>query len=312
MAVPGITNSEGAEASWGSSRVALAASNGFTGALRALARTASRSRCSPAPAPAWSATTTIRASCTAAISSRPRRSAGAPAERTVRRLNPRKIETDEAAGRLRPARRRAACCATCRAPSTAPSIARGTSFLKARWASASSPRPSPSSTTRSASAACRSKPVDGEGIAPKRRAIIEKGVLTTWLLDLRSARQLKLKSTGHAARGTTSPPSPSLDQPLHGAGQDDARGADRRHQGRALRDRVHRHGRQQRHRRLQPRCRRLPHRERQARPIRSARSRSPAACCEMFQRIVAADDLEFRYGVDAPTLMIDGMTIAGL
>jgi PmbA protein len=32
----------------------------------------------------------------------------------------------------------------------------------------------------------------------------------------------------------------------------------------------------------------------------------------MFQRITAADDLEFRYGVDAPTLVIDAMTVAGL
>ena len=34
-------------------------------------------------------------------------------------------------------------------------------------------------------------------------------MLTTWLLDLRSARQLGLKTTGHASRGTSSPPSPS-------------------------------------------------------------------------------------------------------
>ena len=34
-------------------------------------------------------------------------------------------------------------------------------------------------------------------------------MLTTWLLDLRSARQLGLKSTGHAARGTSGPPSPA-------------------------------------------------------------------------------------------------------
>src|SRR6202008_598873 len=55
----------------------------------------------------------------------------------------------------------------------------------------------------------RSKPFDAEGIANRRRAIIEKGVLTTWLLDLRSARQLGLKTTGHAARGTSSPPGPA-------------------------------------------------------------------------------------------------------
>jgi PmbA protein len=55
----------------------------------------------------------------------------------------------------------------------------------------------------------RSKPFDGEGVANKKRALIEDGVLTTWLLDSRSARQLGLVTTGHAARGTSSPPSPS-------------------------------------------------------------------------------------------------------
>src|SRR5262249_39052861 len=55
----------------------------------------------------------------------------------------------------------------------------------------------------------RSKPFDGEGVANQRRAIIEDGVLTTWLLDLRSGRQLHLPSTGHAARGTGGPPGPA-------------------------------------------------------------------------------------------------------
>jgi PmbA protein len=31
----------------------------------------------------------------------------------------------------------------------------------------------------------------------------------------------------------------------------------------------------------------------------------------MFQHVTPADDLEFRYGIDAPTLRIDGMTVAG-
>jgi PmbA protein len=32
---------------------------------------------------------------------------------------------------------------------------------------------------------------------------------------------------------------------------------------------------------------------------------------DMFQNLTPADDLEFRYGIDAPTLRIDGMTVAG-
>jgi PmbA protein len=32
---------------------------------------------------------------------------------------------------------------------------------------------------------------------------------------------------------------------------------------------------------------------------------------DMFMRLTPANDLEFRYGIDAPTLRIDGMTVAG-
>jgi PmbA protein len=43
----------------------------------------------------------------------------------------------------------------------------------------------------------------------QRRTLIEKGVLTGWVLDLRSARQLGLSPTGNGARGLASPPSAS-------------------------------------------------------------------------------------------------------
>jgi len=55
-----------------------------------------------------------------------------------------------------------------------------------------------------------SKPFDGEGIAPTRRALVEQGILQGWTLDLGTARRLGLKSTGNASRGTASPPSPSV------------------------------------------------------------------------------------------------------
>ncbi len=51
---------------------------------------------------------------------------------------------------------------------------------------------------------------DGEGLPTQRRAIVEDGVLTGWTLDLATARKLGLQSTGNAARGTSSPPSPSV------------------------------------------------------------------------------------------------------
>ncbi|WP_306044352.1 TldD/PmbA family protein [Nioella sp. MMSF_3534] len=55
-----------------------------------------------------------------------------------------------------------------------------------------------------------SRPFDAEGLPTAERAIIDKGVLTGWTLDLATARKLGLQSTGNAARGTSSPPSPSV------------------------------------------------------------------------------------------------------
>ncbi len=54
-----------------------------------------------------------------------------------------------------------------------------------------------------------SRPFDAEGLATRRRAIVENGVLTGWTLDLSSARKLNMTSTGNAARGVSGPPSPS-------------------------------------------------------------------------------------------------------
>ena len=51
-----------------------------------------------------------------------------------------------------------------------------------------------------------SRPWDGEGVSVSRRAVIDKGVLTGWLLNCASAKQLELETTGHAYRGIGSPP----------------------------------------------------------------------------------------------------------
>jgi PmbA protein len=156
----------------------------------------------------------------------------------------------------------------------------------------------------------RSKPCDGEGVANRRRQIVEDGVLTTWILDLRSARQLGLETTGHAARGTGGPPSPSatnlwldggpvtvaelisdISQGLYvtelfgmgvnGVTGDYSRGAagfwiD----GGEIAFPVH--------------------------EVTIAGNLK-----DMFRNLTAANDLVFRYGIDAPTVRIDGLTIAG-
>lgn len=50
---------------------------------------------------------------------------------------------------------------------------------------------------------------DAEGLPTVRRAIVEDGILKTWTLDLATARKLGLQSTANAARGTSAPPSPA-------------------------------------------------------------------------------------------------------
>src|SRR3546814_10133598 len=55
----------------------------------------------------------------------------------------------------------------------------------------------------------RSRPFDGEGLPTRRSALIDKGVLTGWLLDSASARQLGLTPTGHATRGSGCAPGAS-------------------------------------------------------------------------------------------------------
>ena len=54
-----------------------------------------------------------------------------------------------------------------------------------------------------------SRPFDGEGLATAKRMIVQDGMLTGWTLDLATGRKLGLPSTANAARGTSSPPSPA-------------------------------------------------------------------------------------------------------
>lgn len=55
-----------------------------------------------------------------------------------------------------------------------------------------------------------SRKFDAEGLATKQRAIVDDGVLTGWTLDLATGRKLGMKSTANASRGTSAPPSPGL------------------------------------------------------------------------------------------------------
>jgi PmbA protein len=54
-----------------------------------------------------------------------------------------------------------------------------------------------------------SRPFDGEGLPTARRFLVENGVLKSWTLDLGTGRKLGMASTGNASRSTSAPPSPA-------------------------------------------------------------------------------------------------------
>ncbi|CAH0280866.1 TldD/PmbA family protein [Roseomonas sp. CECT 9278] len=207
LAVAGVTNSEGADAGWSRSEIALAASNGFAGGYVRTSHSISATALAGSGTGMerdydWSSTVhLVDLDDPVAIGRR-------AAEQAVRRLNPTRPRT----ARLPvvfDARVAGSLLGHLSGAINGAAVARGTSFLKDRMgdrvlAAGLVVRDDPLRPR-----GLRSRPFDGEGMPGAARAIIDDGVLTTWLLDWRSARQLGLASTGHASRGTGGPPGPA-------------------------------------------------------------------------------------------------------
>ncbi|HEY9568927.1 MAG TPA: metallopeptidase TldD-related protein, partial [Thalassobaculum sp.] len=205
-AVAGVTNSEGAEASWGVTDVALAASNGFAGSYRRSSVAISVSVVAGAGQKMerdYDYTAAVYDADLEAADVVGRRAG----ERAVARLNPRRPKTASLPVVYDPRAGRSILGHLASAINGA-AIARGTSFLKdsmdqALFAPGISVVDDPHRPR-----GFRSKPFDAEGLPTTRREMVEDGHLASWFLDLATARQLGLESTGHAARGAGSPPSP--------------------------------------------------------------------------------------------------------
>jgi len=156
----------------------------------------------------------------------------------------------------------------------------------------------------------RSRPFDGEGLPVSPLSIIDNGMLEAWLLDSASARQLGLSPTGHAARGVNGAPGVTtsnlfmqaghvpvstliediaqgvyvtelIGQGVNGVTGDYSRGA----------------------------AGFLIENGQITRPI--AEFTIAGNLKDMFRALVPANDLEFRQGINVPTLRVDGMTVAG-
>ena len=307
--VKGVTNSEGASAAWGRSQVAIAASNGFARAYESSGSSMSVSIIAGDSDSGMETDYDYTSAVYFADLKSPAevgRSAGARAVRKVggRKISSRKVPV------IFDARVARGMLSHFLGAINGASVARGTTFLKDAMGTKVFGPGINILEDPHRHRGLRSKPCDAEGLPNQARTSIDKGVLTTWILDLRSARQLNLTPTGHASRGTGSPPGASVTnvwleagamspaalmadikdglfvtdlvgQGVNGVTGDYSRGA----VGFWIEN------------------------GRITYPVHEVTIAGNLK--DMFKRIVPADDLELRYGIDAPTLRIDDMALAG-
>lgn len=305
-AVAGVSNSEGGGASHSRLRFALATSHGFAGGYGSSAHSLSASVIAGEGADMqrdydWhSARHAADLESPATIGAR----AGA---RAVARLNPGKAPTGKLPILFDP-RVGGSLVGHLVGAIGGPSIARRTSFLLDQL---DSELFDPAIIIRDEplrARGLRSRAFDGEGLPCAPRDIVVGGRLTGWLLDSASARQLDLIPTGHASRGggasgvavsnlhlaagSISPAAMMADiaegiyvteligQGVNPVTGDYSRGAS----GFVIRGGV------------------------LAEPV--AEFTIAGNLLDMYRALVAADDLDFRYATNVPTLRIDGMTVA--
>ncbi|PPR61893.1 MAG: Metalloprotease PmbA [Alphaproteobacteria bacterium MarineAlpha4_Bin2] len=306
--VLGVSNSEGAEASWSSSNVAIAASNGFAGAYRStghgfgVAVLAGEGTEMERDYESTSATFSEDLEAPEVVG----QTAG---QRAVARLKPRKVETQQVPVVFAP-RVANGLLRHLAAAVNGAAVGRGTSFLKDSMGERILPKGVHIIDDPHRKRGHRSKPFDAEGIPNDEIYLVKDGMLENWVLDLATARKLDLPSNGRASRGTSSPPSPGTTNLYMPASQispselivditegfyvtdlmgfginnvtgDYSRGAT----GFWIENGTISY------------------------PVSEVTIASNLK--NMFLNLTQADDLRFKYGTDAPTIRIESMTVAG-
>jgi PmbA protein len=308
-AVEGVTNSEGAEAGWSRANIAIAATNGFAQSYSMSSQSFSASVIA-GEGTGMETDYDYDSAVYGSDLKSPEEIGRSAGERTVERLNSRKVKSQQVPI-IYDKRVSSGMVRHLAGAINGASIARGTSFLKDSMGKAVFDSGISIIDDPHRVRGMRSRPFDGEGIANSRRALVKGGKLTTWVLDLASSRQLGLETTGHASRGTSSPPSPGstnvymengsasvaelmadiksglyitqmIGMGVNGVTGDYSRGAT----GFWIEN------------------------GELAYPVTEITVAGNLK--DMFLHLIPANDLEFKYGIDAPTLRIDGMTVAGL
>ena len=308
LAHPKITNSEGAAARWSRVRTTLVATNGFVGASARSTHSIGASVIAAANG-AMERDYEYRTVIRARDLPEPAEIGRTAAERAVARLNPRKSKSKPVPIVFDP-RVAGSMVRHLTSAISGPAVARGTTFLKDRLGEAIFASNVTVVDDPLRPDGLRSRAFDAEGVGTARRRLVDQGVLATWLLDCASARQLGLATTAHAVRDVSSAPSPAptnawiepgaatpdelindiseglyvtemLGMGVNMVTGDYSRGA----AGFWIEDGSI------------------------GWPVAEVTIAGNLA--DMFARLTPADDLDFRYGIDAPTLRIDGMTVAG-
>jgi PmbA protein len=307
--VEGITNSEGAGAGWGRSTTALATSHGFAGAYTSSSFSTS---CAVIGGTGehmerdYASHSARHLEDLDAAEDIGRRAG----ERTVKRLNPRKIESTKTNVVYHP-RVSASLLGHLSGAISGAAIARGTSFLRDEMGQQIMHQAITICDDPLRPRGLRSAGFDGEGVATQKLTPVENGVLQCWWLDSASARQLDLATNGRAARGVGGPPSPSatnlymqagpdsvetmlknigtglyvtelIGMGVNGVTGDYSRGAS----GFWIEN------------------------GEIAYPVSEVTIAGNLK--DMFMHMTPADDLQFRRGINAPTVVVEGMSLAGL
>ena len=306
--VAGITNSDGATAAWSANRLALAASNGLRGRLVRTRHSLSVNVLAGSGTLMQDGDAYRQATHRADLA--PPATVGREAgERAAARLGPRKIATARVPVVYEP-RAAASLLRHLAVAINGNAVASGRSFLKGSLGQPVFGAGITISDDPLRRRGLGSRPFDSEGVATANRRLIDGGVLTTWLLDLASGRRLGMTSTGHASRAGAALGTPAASNLTLAPGTlgKEALIADIAH-GFYVTDLM----------------------GMGANLVTGDYSRGASGfwiedgaitypvgevtiagnLVEMFRQLTPASDLEIRGSADAPTVRIDGMTVAG-
>src|SRR5580658_6498236 len=307
-ATPGITNSDSASAAWSTGAWRLVTSTGFSGQHRASSFSlvavaiagddSGKEQGYDARQTRWEADLPA-----------PDALGAEAGRRAVARLGARKLGS-RTAPVIFENRLAASTLGPLLGAISGPAIARGVSFLKTKLGEPVFSKAVTVTDEPHRRRGLGSQPFDDEGVANHTTSIIDGGVLTTWLLNTASAKQLGLRTTGHASRGLAGPPGVSTSNLTLQPGEKDQAALMRDAGSGVLITNLFGPSLNANTGDWSVGCSGFWFEDGEiAYPV--AEITVAGNLIEAYGRIVPGSDLEFRGSANAPSLLIDGLAIAG-